>query len=903
MASHHVTLPRKLSYRNLKMVGGRKPSLGVKAAKPRRVITSYAAGSRGVLKSVTPATLNCLRDISQKELVERVDNLSEEARLKYNKLRDISNPEFDHDQNSEDDDSGDKGPVNNELGPDDILNAQAEFMGSHAGGEFRAMLEEQVRDSLKEKRGHRKTKDHCKRRDVIEKKVNGFAGQIEAMVDTYIAWRSTQGENSLDQPYVPPATENIQKHYAVRVVDIFSTYIVNTPMLYSDQFTTCSLICEGLMPCAPFTPTVTIATRVLEMFHIAHLRTPTITIQSWVKTLSDLHGVAFKPYLSQQFSVTETRVKKVLGRDVPDCRLKTTCPACTYKLEGEVDLIFDMLVTMDGNDSLKRVLRKERCDYDDNGKPLPSASKERKDPRVDTAGKDYYLSRETVDLWAKEQLAELVKAPEPQDPAEKNLCQERWKNLSEDMTSRMWGVFDETDMVRSGELAKYPLAIVDALLDAFGPKLGVGYDIGCGFGTTVCNSPLGKKAKDLKMKTLVGAFHGHAHNRLCQLEYLANYVPGMGLEDLEGCPFDMQVSSIRKQTIVSYMSHHDDFESYANLSTFLVNNYWQAIEIIDGEPALQVAMQAAGIQDVSEFRKRLDMEKKYLTDLKTDDEENTLQMEYYQKLHVPVHRSKLDKAIGEGSRATQVTRQSCSGELLMEHWLPFSSRKSSWPLKSDGCRPVMNRRWLPTWLALSGTGLLLAGWKDWHSRQGPRQVRSALVSYNDAAASLATPARKLSWSEVVEYAFLADFDLLRNPEELAEIQPWEVPASHEIMDAHFKIEQACEEIFGSTSKYGGWRERGRFDEVPGVRKQDPVQEPALMEGVVDANIEASRLQALESEQAALNLAAQLDRTHINSEDVIHAGEEEAEVDDYVGEVQESEEVAENLHLILQASTD
>ncbi|KAJ7202690.1 hypothetical protein C8J57DRAFT_1260125 [Mycena rebaudengoi] len=86
----------------------------------------------------------------------------------------------------------------------------------------------------------------------------------------------------------------------------------------------------------------------------------------------------------------------------PDCQLKTTCPACTNKLEGEADLIFDMLVTKDGNDSLKRVLWKEHCDYDNNGKPLPSASKEQKDPCVDIAGKDYYLSRDTVDLWAKE---------------------------------------------------------------------------------------------------------------------------------------------------------------------------------------------------------------------------------------------------------------------------------------------------------------------------------------------------------------------------------------------------------------------------------------------------------------------------------------------------------------------
>ncbi|KAJ7222792.1 hypothetical protein C8J57DRAFT_1440271 [Mycena rebaudengoi] len=752
------------------------------------------------------------------------------------------------------------------------------------------------------------------------------------------------------------------------------------------------------MPCAPFTPTVAIATRVLEMFRIAHLRTPTITIQSWVKTLSDLHGVAFKPYLSQQFSVcydlyldlrtrTETRVKKVLGRDAPDCRLKTTCPACTYKLEGEADLIFDMLVTMDGNNSLKRVLRKEHCDYDDNGKPLPSASKERKDPRVDTAGKDYYLSRETVDLWAKERLAELAKVP-------------RWKNLSEDMTSRMWGVFDETgvflalcrhrfvlllaDMVRSGELAKYSLAIVDALLDAFGPKLGVGYDIGCGFGTTVCNSPLGKKAKDLKMKTLVGAFHGHAHNRLCQLEYLANYVPGMGLEDLEGCERlfsksnflarSVRYASIfhRKQTIVSYMSHHDDFESYANLSAFLVNNYWQAIEIIDGEPALQVAMQAAGIQDVSEFRKRLDMEKKYLTDLKTDDKENTLQMEYYQKL---VNLEDRKQAIGEGSRATQVTRrhaqENYDGALAaVQQQEEFMAIEIRWLLTSDEWaaaaylvstkryrtalsrleRLVIQRMFELTKMNMSQTGYKLRKHIAKALQARSQAVRSALVSYNDAAASLATPARKLSWSEVVEYAFLADFDLLRNPEELAEIRPWAVPASREIMDAHFKIERAREEILrlnieirrvvtkirdervfllekeaevrqtdpGLAFMIGlHRRERGRFDEVHMKRFRkladqakdhftgtlDPVQELAPMEGVVDANIEASRLQALESEQAALNLAAQLDRTHINSEDMIRAGEEEAEVDDYVGEVQESEEVAENLHLILQASTD
>src|SRR6266550_6183915 len=39
--------------------------------------------------------------------------------------------------------------------------------------------------------------------------------------------------------------------------------------------------------------------------------------------------------------------------------------------------------------------------------------------------------------------------------------------------------------------AKYPLAITNILLQAFGRNLCIGYDIGCKFGTTVKNSPLG----------------------------------------------------------------------------------------------------------------------------------------------------------------------------------------------------------------------------------------------------------------------------------------------------------------------------------------------------------------------------------------------------------------------------
>ncbi|KAK0234243.1 hypothetical protein IW262DRAFT_1335284 [Armillaria fumosa] len=88
-------------------------------------------------------------------------------------------------------------------------------------------------------------------------------------------------------------------------------------------------------------------------------------------------------------------------------------------------------------------------------------------------------------------------------------------------------------MVRSGEQAKYPLAIVARLLEVFGNRLGIRYDIGCKFGRSVSRSPLSNLAQVKKLRILVGLFHGHAHNRLCQLHHLGTYLSRLGLEDLE----------------------------------------------------------------------------------------------------------------------------------------------------------------------------------------------------------------------------------------------------------------------------------------------------------------------------------------------------------------------------------
>ena len=60
---------------------------------------------------------------------------------------------------------------------------------------------------------------------------------------------------------------------------------------------------EGLVPCAPHLPTVAITIRVLELYRNASLRCPHLAINSFVKALSDLHGIPFRPYLRKQFSI------------------------------------------------------------------------------------------------------------------------------------------------------------------------------------------------------------------------------------------------------------------------------------------------------------------------------------------------------------------------------------------------------------------------------------------------------------------------------------------------------------------------------------------------------------------------------------------------------------------------
>ncbi|KAG1862656.1 hypothetical protein F4604DRAFT_1882281 [Suillus subluteus] len=548
---------------------------------------------------------------------------------------------------------------------------------------------------------------------------------------------------------------------------------------------------KGILPCSLILPMVGITTEALKIYRVVHLRCPHLSIQVFVKTICDLHRVDFHRHLSRQFSIsfdlyleirwsTDAIVMESLGHDPLHWRLRHACPACSYVLTNEEDLTFTMLYAMDGNDFLKRFTRDLVCTSSD------------KDAPVDDS------------------------------------CEGRWENMDTAKTKKAWGIYDETgifvavcchgfclliaDMVQSGELAKYPLAVVAKLLDVFGGNLGGGYDIGCQFKTTLNNSTLGPLARSLNHTCLVSAFHGHAHRCLCQLVSLTTYIKGLGIEDLETCErtfsksnslaSSLRYASVfhRQQAIDSYFEHNDNFEVYANLSNFLYSNYRQALDILaNGNAVLPKLMQDIGVVDMNIFELWLEEEKAYLKGFTREPDKETLHMEYWQRL---VNLNANTLALQAATAVCQTsshhdtvsydsqTRNTCKAESARRHTLEdYDKNMRLYQLALDRLEGLIVARIFElTKMNRAGTGYKLCKHIAKALQTRSVAIRSALSTYNAVASVMSPPHKMLKWEEVIDYAFLADFDLLHDTRTDISQSLWSSPAARsEISQLNIKV--------------------------------------------------------------------------------------------------------------------
>ncbi|KAJ7603085.1 hypothetical protein B0H17DRAFT_1222587 [Mycena rosella] len=274
-------------------------------------------------------------------------------------------------------------------------------------------------------------------------------------------------------------------------------------------------------------------------------------------------------------------------------------------------------------------------------------------------------------------------------------------------------------------------------------------------------------------------------HRLCQLQLLANYIKGLGLEDLEGCErFFSKSNGLARSVRYASRFHRK----------FLCNNYDQALDILKTEDTIKTWMAREGIQLADVFHHWLEEERVWLLMKKNLSAEQvvTLEMEYVQKLvnlstskfyaqrpqqTVPTILLKLWQQSKQKAHVEEVYERDMTTVQNLEDQLKINKR---WTTDSPGyqsaVKALKERKYIDTpnalelliverLLELTKINMLQTGYKmhghiakvlQAHSGA----VKNAIHRYNVAALSLEPPAPQLSWEEVVEYAFLADFDLL-----------------------------------------------------------------------------------------------------------------------------------------------
>ncbi|KAJ7438546.1 hypothetical protein B0H11DRAFT_1935169 [Mycena galericulata] len=481
----------------------------------------------------------------------------------------------------------------------------------------------------------------------------------------------------------------------------------------------------------------------------------------------------------------------------------------------------------------------------------PSAREGQEVPSEDLDDDIAWLNVNELDAMEVEELAKCI-----------NTCVDRWRNAGLEQRKKMFALFAVSgifltvcrhghvivmcDMIRSGELMKYPLAMVKRLLDRYGKDIGLGYDIMCAFFKTLLRSSLGPRVVAMNLRGVVPAFHGHAHNRACQVGWHPLYVEGVGLEDFEECertfgqsnhlaPVTRLTNPFHRQQAIDEHFNFHDLDKHAASGNFIFQNYRQALEKISmNRGQLDVLERRLGTT-ASDYEADLVSEQNYFKGLRSEPSEVAETVEYMEllmKLHVRTEEAEVAKIafhaldhniINNNYQRADIARvrtqyhttytkylatqeEVCRFEeahQIIDRWTPTSQEyKAATVLMSerrykvavsDLERLVVQRLFEMTKLGMSGVGYKMREKLGKALKTRAEAIRKALERYNSAAAAMNPPRPRLTWQAIVNGASLAEFDWLRETREDIREQPWAQPARRQAMTLYFGIKRAGEE--------------------------------------------------------------------------------------------------------------
>ncbi|KAJ7340863.1 hypothetical protein DFH08DRAFT_963708 [Mycena albidolilacea] len=354
-----------------------------------------------------------------------------------------------------------------------------------------------------------------------------------------------------------------------------------------------------------------------------------------------------------------------------------------------------------------------------------------------------------------------------------NTCVECWRNAGPEAQKKMFALFAISgiflsvcrhghvlvicDMIRSRELMKYLLAVVQRLLDVYGEDGAIGYDIWCAFVKTLLRSTL---------KHWVVAF---------------------------------RLSSV----IDEHFDFHD-LDKHTASGNFIFENYRQATE--------KIAMSSASLQVLEErlhttatdYETYLQQECDHLEALRREPPDLAWIVEYMEllekrnaaeKLSITAmqdHRNLDFHIINSRWTAPKIKDVRTSIE---QRWVPTSKeyQEASVMMSERRYRQaldnieflVVQRLMEMTKLGASSVAYKLHEKIEKNLKTRMTAIQRAVAEYYLAAAQLDPPRQQLTWAQIVGLSSVAG-DIRR--------LPWADPARREAMMLYFGIQRAKEEI-------------------------------------------------------------------------------------------------------------
>ncbi|OSD06286.1 hypothetical protein PYCCODRAFT_1442536 [Trametes coccinea BRFM310] len=493
---------------------------------------------------------------------------------------------------------------------------------------------------------------------------------------------------------------------------------------------------------------------------------PRLSIQAQVRALCHLHRSLFVTTLVDQFSMVfymyldilhhvDLAVNVALHHDTPDWQVLNRCPPCMNKLENQAVLSPSMLVMMVGNQSLKLIDSISTAATPTTPFPPPSVS----------SLAAWSLIPEVQDLDDDTNWFDIH---HPSSSDRISIYVDWWHNAGPESGKKMFALFAVTGIFVSQCRHGHCLAICDMVRSG---KLS-----------------LGPRATSLKISGVVPAFHGHSHDRACQVDWHPLYQEG-GCE-LVFLEWNALATGPQLSTVFHWHQAIKQFfgfwskQKHAESGKFILHNYQQALDTIKTDTeTLDLLCQQLGVGP-AHFKRFLQEERTYFKSCKSEPPEVTAELDY------------MDSLVGLQVAGLSAIAAKAATEKLDTFIHLYVNNPQATKKKQQQVSSVRTK-----------VSTTQAQWETVHKEVLQREeelniyrlaldnLERLVVQHLFELTKLQLSGTKLLWLDILDMSTLADLDILRDTWQDIRAQPWAKPSHRRAMNLYFNIKGAREEIF------------------------------------------------------------------------------------------------------------